>query len=263
MTNSYESKMMVHGSDVIDLVEVDPFASQRIHTNGHDSNQTIHEINLSHSNSTEQLERAMKLPPRADSNGHSIHKVSVSERPLATNSKSCGSNTFQPKKISENNRGRSVKGVSKWIFPPGTENKHSFVVSSVRLGVDPKVDFRHEDKSPKDQFTVRVIRKRRRCSRANADKGMIDPVVAGVEFDKRFLTYGLSQCGETTKEILVRLIYFQSSQAKRGWENNEYLERIPDEPSRTETSSRIGPRYQARIPSKPTRPDVPDELLPG
>lgn len=254
---------MVHGSDVIDLVEVDPFASQRIHTNGHDSNPTIRDIDSSRSNSVEQLECTMKLPPRADSNDHSIHKVSVSERPLATNSKSCESNTFQPKNTPKNNRGRSVKGVSKWVFPPGTENKHSFVVSSVRLGVDPKVNFRHEDKSPKDPFTVRVNRKRRRCSRADADKGMIHPVVAGVEFDKRFLTYGLSQCGETTKEILVRLIYFQSSQAKRAWENNKFMEQIPDEPSRTETSSRIGPRYQARIPSKPTRPNVPDELLPG
>ncbi len=268
MTNSYENKMMVHGSHVFDLVEVGQFVSQRTHTNGHDSNHTIRESNLSRSNGLEQLERTMILQPTVESNVQSVLDVGASEKSTATNSKSCDSNTFQPKTIPKSKRGRAVKSLSEWNFPPGTENRHTFVVSSVRRGVGPKVAFRREDRSSKGPFTVGVNRKRSRYDRAGADKAMIHPVVAGIEFDKRFLRYGRSQCGEKTKEILVRAICFESissrncSQAKEAWEN-KYMEQIPDEPSRTKTSSRIGPRYQARIPSKSTCPNAPDELFPG
>ena len=265
MSKSYENKMMVNGSRVFGLVEVEQFAAQITQTNDHDSNQIIRQSDSSPSDGFRLQERTINLPTTGDSNVQGVHKVGVVEQPPAANSNGRDSAAFQPKNTTKSKRGEAVKSVTEWIIPSGTENKHSFVVSCWRRGVDPKVAFRHEDKSPKDPGTVRVNRKRRRYNKTDTDNKMIHPVVAGVKFDKRFLRYGLSQCGEKKKEILVRVLPYQSpncTQARVVWEN-EFMEQIPDEPSRTKTSSRIGPRYQTRIPSKSTCTNVPDKLSPG
>jgi len=102
-------------------------------------------------------------------------------------------------------------------------------------------------------------------------KIMIHPVVIGAEFDNRFLKYELSPGGKKKEDILVRSLSTLTipikncSQAKEAWEKN-HIEEIPDEPSRAKTSSRIGPRYHARIPSNlidDAGTDTVDESLPG
>ena len=86
-------------------------------------------------------------------------------------------------------------------------------------------------------------------------KAIIHPVVIGAEFDNRFLKYKLSPSGKKKKEKLIRSMSISKipitnrNQAKEAWENN-HIEEIPDEPPRSKSSSRVGPRYQARILSK-------------
>jgi len=107
------------------------------------------------------------------------------------------------------------------------------------------------------------VNKKSKLQEENPDNTMVDgstkaiihPVVIGAEFDNRFLKYKLSLSGKKKKEKLIRSLYISKipitnrNQAKEAWEDNR-IEEILDEPPRPKTSSRVGPLYQARIPSK-------------
>jgi hypothetical protein len=204
--------------------------------------------------------------------------------------KSSCSSTFRSKENSNRKSGRKVNSLIEWIFPPGTKDKHEFVVSSLRQGMDPEITFDDQDmrkvlpSTPPSLSTRKVrleINKKTKLEEkyrestsidGSSSKPMIHPVVRGAEFDNRFLKYELSPGGKQKKETLVRSLSILSipvlncSQAKGAWENN-HMEEIPDEPSKAKTSSRIGPKYQARIPSKSrdddTGEDTVDRSIPG
>ena len=96
------------------------------------------------------------------------------------------------------------------------------------------------------------------------------PKVIDAEFDNRFLEYKLSSDGMIEqKDILVRSLLSFSNNilvlkhnkncqniVNKPWENNnndnndDPIEVIPDEPPRSNTSSRVGPQYAAEITPK-------------
>lgn len=179
--------------------------------------------------------------------------------------KSCQSGAFGYEEKIKQKRGRAVKNVCQWVFPPNVKNRHKFVVSSLRQGITPDVAFQRVEGSKEVQSTspslstkksnIRVNRKRSRHERNVGTNTMIHPTVRGAEFDKRFLRYKLTPAGERMEDILVRSMSLTAvrmrhvSHPKAAIREN-HIEKIFDEPSRSESSSRIGPRYQARIPSK-------------
>jgi hypothetical protein len=182
------------------------------------------------------------------------------------------SRTFREKKGFKRKRGWVVENFSEWVFPPGTTNKHGFVVSSLRQGIDPNISCENQDKPKATSSASTSISVRKNKAKVNKktklkrndhetmlaqgpNKTMIHPTVKGAEFDSRFLKYEQYPDGEKKEDFLVRSLSVSTipiknySQAKEAWEKN-YIEEIPDEPSRSKTSSRIGPKYQARIPTK-------------
>ena len=100
------------------------------------------------------------------------------------------------------------------------------------------------------------------------------PKVINAEFDNRFLEYKLSSDGiMEQKDILVRSLLSFSNNVlvlknnkncqnivNKPWENNNHdnndpIEVIPDEPPRSNTSSRVGPQYAAEITPKLNKND--------
>ena len=169
------------------------------------------------------------------------------------------SSICRSKKSFKRKRGSQVINISTWDFPPGTKNKHKLVGASIRRGINPRITEEYQDvptlKSVRARRAIFNVVKQTKFNKGS--KKLIHPTVTDAEFDKRFLKYELSPSGEKKMEILVRSFSMSSlpsknrSQAKEAWEN-DHIAIIQNEPSRSTTSSRIGPRYQARIPSKLT-----------
>jgi hypothetical protein len=238
-----------------------------------------------------QQNHMMKPPLINEKIRHSVVEINVGKNSPGKNKYDYQKSTFRSKENFNRKRGRKVKSVSEWIFPPGTKNKHGFVVSSLRQGIHPKIAYEDQNKrkvlpstSPSPSLSTRKTRlkvnkktklqekdKETTSTDGGSSKTMIHPVVTGAEFDNRFLKYELSPGGKKKKEILVRSVsmltipILNCSQAKEARENN-HMEEIPDEPSRAKTSARIGPKYHARIPSKSTDDtgeDTVDRSIPG
>lgn len=279
MSTTFENKVIVQARLTTELLGIEQFAVERTCNNSDALNNPNRPKQPLRCDDFGRQNYTMQLPPTHDGKIYSFQEVNLAEKSPATNTKNCQSGTFQSKENFKRKRGQAVKSISEWIFPPGTKNKHSFVISSLRLGADPQVAFQQHDKQLEDiactspslssrKYRVGINRKRRLQERDDDSKTMVHPIVTGARFDKRFLRYKLSSGGERKEEILVRSLSVRTipirnySQTKEAWEKG-YIEIVPDEPPRTETSSRIGPRYQARIPSKSTCADTVDKFSPG
>jgi len=260
---SFNDELPVSARHTPGLVGIDHSAVERTPNssetlNNHKQNEDTYRFQ-----SSGQSTAVVQLPLNEDKGINSV----LEKGSQAAIEKICQSGTLGYEQRIKRKRGRAVKSVSKWVFPPNTENKHKFVASSLQRGITPEVVLERvlvEDS--KDVRTTspslstrkssrRVNRKRSLHERDLGTKNMIHPIVRGAEFDKRFLRYELTPAGERKEDILVRSMSLatipmrkvgHSQAALRG----NYIETIPDEPSRSESSSRIGPRYQALIPSK-------------
>lgn len=238
-----------------------------------DDSETLNSLNpLNRSHDFGQENSVMHSPQNNDEKFDSA--VDKESSATITNNRRCC--TLGSKETIKRKQGRAVKSVSEWIFPPDTKNKHDFVVYSSKRGIGPKVTLEHKDEpnnvrstSPSLSTTNSrrgVNRKRTIHEREFGRKNMVHPIVNGAEFDKRFLRYELSPSGEKKEDVLVRVLSLSTitirnfGHAKEAWKRN-FIERIPDEPSRSDSSSRIGPRYQARIPSKARNNARPDAAV--
>ena len=200
------------------------------------------------------------------------HENNDGRNSVGESNKNYRKTTSSVKKNVNKKRERVVKAVTEWGIPPGIEDKYGFVVSSLKQGIDPDVVYEHQEKSKSLTSTPSSISKKKIGSKFNKKnkqqeedpdnttmvggrKTIIYPLVTGAEFNNRFLKYKLSPSGNKKKEKLVRSFSISNipitncNQAKEAWENN-HIEEIPDEPPRSKSSSRVGPRYQARILSK-------------
>lgn len=276
-------------------VGTEQFTVSSKHNNNSNILKNLNRIKQSfHSNGFGQEQNHVMKPPTINEQArHSAIENNSCKNSPGTNKnnyRKSSCSTFRSKENSNRKRGRRVESVSEWIFPPGTKNKHQFVVSSLRQGIDPKIanddqDIRKVLPSTPPSLSTRKLRleinkktkleekdKESTSTDGGSSNKFIHPVVRGAEFDNRFLKYELSLGGKQKKETLVRSLSMLSipilncSQAKGAWENN-HMEEIPDEPTRAKTSSRIGPKYQARIPSKSTDDDTGkdtvDRSIPG
>ena len=258
MSTTFDGEILVAACPTPGLVGMGHFAVERTL----DDSETLNRLNsLNRSHDFGQENSVIQLPQINDEKIDSaVEKESLA---TITNNRRCC--ILGSKETIKRKQGLAVKSVSEWIFPPDTKNKHDFVVSSSRRGIGPKVTLEHKDE-PKDvrstspSLSTRnsrrgVNRKRTFHERESSCKSMVHPIVKGAEFDKRFLGYELSPAGEKKEDVLVRVLSLSTiairnfSHAEEAWERN-WIERIPDEPSRSDSSSRVGPRYQALIPSK-------------
>ena len=114
-----------------------------------------------------------------------------------------------------------------------------------------------------------IKKKKKNHKKKETTTKMEFPKVIDAEFDNRFLEYKLSSDGiMEQKDILVRSLLSFSNNVlvlknkkncqnivNKPWENNndnnnDPIEVIPDEPPRSNTSSRVGPQYAAEITPK-------------
>mmetsp|Transcript_17678 Transcript_17678/g.20387 ORF Transcript_17678/g.20387 Transcript_17678/m.20387 type:complete len:684 (+) Transcript_17678:118-2169(+) len=157
-------------------------------------------------------------------------------------------------------RRTNVHGITEWTIPSDTEDKYEFILSSLQQGLDPDNLIHYENKpkitknylSSHKKIDSKIKRKnRKKTNDGKTTKTIVEiPKITGAAFDNRFLEYKLLSTGNKQKEKLTRsLLSFKSRHTdNKAWEN--YIEKIPDEPPRSKTSSRVGPLYQAQISSK-------------
>lgn len=145
-----------------------------------------------------------------------------------------------------------VEWIAEWEFPTGTEDKHDYIMSSLRRGIDAKVI--------RDETAVvappRNKRKKKKESQ-NFDQNdniIVAPVVTGVTFDSRFLQYERAPGGKLKKDKLVKrsvskaIVEGDDRDNLAGMAPEHCLQEIQDEPLRSKTASRVGPLYQALLP---------------
>jgi hypothetical protein len=191
---------------------------------------------------------------------------------------------FVTEKRSSSCRKSLVNGVSQWNFPLGILDKSKFVFDSLRQGFDAKVvrstiasltlptsqqrqtrnsrkrKIHYNEKALEDNVIgaeekdkrppFGSPRSRRRTNEDPTYETKIKPKAAGVEFDTRFLSFELAPDGSFMVEKLVWSI--ENTRNNISYDSREAsLEKIPDLPKQcSESFSRVGPMYQARIPKR-------------
>lgn len=147
-----------------------------------------------------------------------------------------------------------VQWIAEWTFPPGTEDKHDFVTSSLRRGLDAEVIQNETAAVVPPRKKRKNIIKRKNLSN---DDNFVLPIVTGERFDTRFIEYDRTPEGKLKMEKLVKV---QASKLTIKDENGDHpawgippercIEEIPDEPPRPKTASRVGPLYEALLPER-------------
>jgi hypothetical protein len=134
-----------------------------------------------------------------------------------------------------------VKGVAAWEFPAGVTDKWQYINSSIKEGRDATVLF----EATVEKLSSRSRRGRRKQvsedSDVAKDKDGDRQLVTEVEFDTRFLQYDTTPLGSLDR--LVRPSIVKAS----GKPSDDFLRKVQDPPILSKSSSRLGPRYQARV----------------
>jgi hypothetical protein len=134
-----------------------------------------------------------------------------------------------------------VKDVAAWEFPAGVTDKWQYINSSIKEGRDATVLFEATVEKP----SSRSRRGRRKQVSENSDvakdKDGDRQLVTEVEFDTRLLQYDTTPLGSLDR--LVRPSIVKAS----GKPSDDFLRKVPDPPILSKSSSRLGPRYQARV----------------
>jgi hypothetical protein len=140
-----------------------------------------------------------------------------------------------------------VAYVAEWQFPVGTTNIGQYVVAQLKQGIDATVVL--QQKCPKKYG--RFAREKGRKNPKVAASSKVDqaeeleketvPFITDVEFDKRFLQYDRSPLGYLDQLVRPPIVEAEEDPS------DSFLQKVPDEPIVSNSASRIGARYQARV----------------
>ena len=173
-----------------------------------------------------------------------------------------------------------ITGLTEWKFPAGMNNKFEFVASSLKHGFDAEVvnisqplPFSQEELSPtkqvrKSRASARIKQKKKSTSAPSTKhptagrkkkkkkfdyhQKIFHHKVHGVEFDSRYLDYA-SKDGSKKEEKLVWSIGKNPNNDDLTGFGQIHMVQVPEMlPRASKSSSRVGPMFQASIPTKVT-----------
>jgi hypothetical protein len=141
-----------------------------------------------------------------------------------------------------------VAYVAEWKFPVGTTNIGPYVVAQLKQGIDATVVLQPNFPKKYGRF---VREKGKKSFKGTTASSKVDeaeelqketgPFITDVEFDKRFLQYDRSPLGHLDQLVRPSIVEAEEDPS------DSFLQKVPDEPFVSNSASRIGAQYQARV----------------
>ena len=136
-----------------------------------------------------------------------------------------------------------VTYVAEWKVPVGTANSGQFIATQLKQGIDAAEVFRQTDQKKYGRGKEKRRARRSKKSSKWEDDDTI-PFVTNVEFDSRFLQYDRSPLGDLDQLVRPTIVVDAEEDP-----SESFIHKVPEEPFVSSSASRLGPRYQARVPS--------------
>jgi hypothetical protein len=132
-----------------------------------------------------------------------------------------------------------VDYIAEWEFPPDIASKYEYIIAQLKEGKQPLVT---KGRCEGEHMFTKKRRTGRRKPQAQAEEKKEGPIVADAEFDTSYLMYDESPLGFLDQLVRPSIVEIPSVPPK------DRLEKLPNQPVLSSSESRVGPRYQARIP---------------